>query len=298
MASSSPGVWVRVFFPVPLAFPGRGVLSSSSRMTKSGVGSCLRFLAFGSSALSERGSSSDGSRGVCFPRNFSRCCEPELGALLGGWETRLGGTHFRRLVIESSWSPKESTSPVDFFRRFSSSLCASASSFPLASSFQNNLVACLADWCGFLPESGVVFAAPGGGRLDLVGVCEEPSIFWHAGTAVTRSTKDAGQLAEQLGGPRRDSPSNNPRQEPHRLGTIWLGRKTWFMAMLSISCWKEQDTCRMVLKKAPAYSWGICSLPRSTSWVWMFRRASSVCHRATARTGARKWVALGKTGVR
>ena len=56
-------------------------------------------------------------------------------------------------MIESSWSPKESTGPVDFFWCFSSSLRASASSFPLASSFQNNPVACLADWCGFLPES-------------------------------------------------------------------------------------------------------------------------------------------------
>ena len=201
-------------------------------------------------------------------------------------------------MIDSSWSPKESTGPVDFFWRFSSSLRASASSFPLASSFQNNPTACLADWCGFLPESGVVFATPGGGRLDLVGVCKESGMFWHAGMAVTRSTKDAAQLAEQLGGPRRDSPSNNPLREPHRLGTIWLGRKTWFMAMLFISCWKEQDTCRMVLKKALACSWGICSLPRSTSWVWMFCRASSVCRRATARTGARRWFALGKTGVR
>ena len=201
-------------------------------------------------------------------------------------------------MIESSWSPKESTGPVDFFQHFSSSLRASTSSFPLASSFQNNPAACLANWCGFFPESGVVFAAPGRGRLDLVGVCEEPGTFWHEGTAVTRFTKDASQLAEQLGGPRRDSPSNNPLWEPHRLGTIWLGRKTWFMAMLSISCRKEQDTCRMVLKKAPACSWGICSLPRSTSWVWMFHRASSVCRQATARTGARRWVALGKTRVR
>ena len=104
-------------------------------------------------------------------------------------------------MIDSSWSPKESTGPVDFFRHFSSSLRASASSFPLASSFQNNPAACLADWCGFLPESGVVFAAPGGGRLDLVGVFEKPGTFWHAGTAVTDSTKDTGQLAEQLESP-------------------------------------------------------------------------------------------------
>ena len=75
-----------------------------------------------------------------------------------------------------------------------------------------------------------------------------------AGTAVTCSTKDAGQLAEQLGGPRRDSPSNIPLQEPHRLGMIWFRRKTWFVAMLSISCRKEQVTCRMVLKRAPTCS--------------------------------------------
>ena len=236
-------------------------------MTKSRVGSHLRFLALGSSALSESGSSSDGSPGVCFPQTFSRCCELELGALLGGWETQLGGAHFRRLVIDSSWSPRESMGPVDFFRRFSSSLRASASSVPLASSFQNSPVACWAELCGFFPDSGVVFATPGGGRLDLVRVCEEPGTFWQVGTAVTCSTKDAGQLAEQLGGPRRDNPSNNPLRKPHRLGTIWLWRKTWFVAMLSISCRKEQDNCRMVLKKAPACSWGICSLPRSTSWV-------------------------------
>ena len=165
---------------------------------------------------------------------------------------------------------------------------------PLASSFQNSPAACLAEWCGFFLDSGVVFATPGGGRLDLVGVFEELGTFWHVGMAVTHSTKDAGQLAEQLGGPRRDNPSNNPQWEPHRLGTIWLGSRTWLVAMLSISCWKEQDTCRMVLKKAPACSWGICSLPRSTSWVWMFRRASSVCRRATARTGGKKLGCLGK----
>ena len=176
MASSLPGVWVQVFFPVPLAFPGRGALSSSSRMTKSRVGSCLRLLAFGSSALSEKGSSSEGSLGVCFPQTFSRCCELELGALLGDWETRLGGAHFRRLVIESSCSPKESTGPVDFFQHFSSSLCASASSFPLASSFQNNLAACLANWCDFLPESGVVFCLSGRGK---VGFGRSLRRTWH-----------------------------------------------------------------------------------------------------------------------
>ena len=103
--------------------------------------------------------------------------------------------------------------------------------------------------------------------------------------------------AEQLGGPRRDSPSNNPRQEPHRLGTTWLGMKTWFVAMLSISCWKEQVTCRMVLKRAPTCSLGTCSLARSTSWVWMFCRASLVYRLATARATDRRWVAWGKTRV-
>ena len=47
----------------------------------------LVILGFRLSALSKRGSSSDGSPGVCLPQAFSRCCEPELGALLGGWET-------------------------------------------------------------------------------------------------------------------------------------------------------------------------------------------------------------------
>ena len=202
----------------------------------------MRFLAFGLSALSGRGSSSDGSVGGCFPRTFSRCFEPELEALLEGCETRLAGAHLRRLVIESSWSPKESTGPVDFFRHFSSSLHASASSFPLASSPQNNPAACLADWCDFFPESGVVFTTTERGRLDFVGVLDKPGTFWQANTAVTRSTKDTGQLAEQLGGPRRDSPSNNLLQEPHRLGMTWLWRKTWFVAMLSISSWKEQVT--------------------------------------------------------
>ena len=117
------------FLSRTLGLPRQGVLSSSSRMTKSGVGSHLRFLAFGSSALLERGSLSNGSAGGCFPRSF----EPELEALLEGCETGLAGAHFRRLVIESSWSPKESMGSVDFFWRFSSSLHASASSFPLAS---------------------------------------------------------------------------------------------------------------------------------------------------------------------
>ena len=297
MASSSPRFWIRVFFPTPLVFPGRGVPSSSSRMTNSGVGSRLQFLAFSSSALSERGSLSDGSVGGCFPRTFSRCFDPELEALLEGCETRLVGAHFRRLAIESSWSPKESMGPVAFFRCFSSSLRASASSFPLALFPQNNPVACLADWCDFFPESGVVFAAPDRGWLDFVGVLDEPGTFWQAGTAVTLSTKDAGQLAKQLGEPRRDSPSNNPLQEPHRLGMIWVGMKTWFVAMLSISCLKEQVNCRMVLKRAPTCSWGTYSLARSTSWVWMFRRASSVCHLATTKARARRWVAWGKTGV-
>ena len=295
-ASSSSGVWVQVFFPVPLVFPGRGVLSSSSRTTKSGVASCLRLLAFGSSALSERGSSSDGSAGGCFSQTFSRCFEPELEALLEGCEIRLARAHFRRLAIESSWSPKESTGPVDFFRCFSSSWCASTSSFHLASSPQNNPAACLAE-C-FFPESGVVFAAPERGWLGFVGVLDEPDTFWQAGTAVTHSTKDAGQLAKQLGGPSRDSPSNNPLREPHRLGSIWFGRKTWFVAMLSISCRKEQVTCRMVLKRAPTCSGGTCSLARSTSWAWMFRRASSVCRLATAKATARSGVARGKTEVR
>ena len=133
MASSS-GLWVRVFLPAPLDFPGRGVLSSSSRMTRSRVGSRLWFLAFGSSALLDRGSSSDGLAGGGFPRIFSRCLEPEPETSLGGCETQLAGAHFRRLAIQSSWSPKESAGPVDFFRHFSSSLHAATSSFLLASS--------------------------------------------------------------------------------------------------------------------------------------------------------------------
>ena len=172
-----------------------------------------------------------------------------------------------RSVTKSSWSSKESTGPVDFFQDFSSCLCASASSFPLSGSPQNNPVTCLADWCDFFPESEVAFTTPEGGGLDFVGVLDEPGTFWGAGTAVTRSTNEAGQLAEQLGGPRRDSPSNNPLREPHRLGTIWLGRKTWLVAMLSISCRKEQVTCKRVLKKAPVCSLGTCSLTRSNSWV-------------------------------
>ena len=164
-------------------------------MTRSGVGSRLRFLAFGLSALSDRGSSSDGSAGGGFTRTFSWHLELEPETSLGGCETRLAGAHFRRLAIESSWSPKESVGSVDFFWHFSSSLRASASSFPLASSFQNNPVACLADWCGFFPKSGVVFVAPEEGRLDFVGVWDEPSTFWHVGTAVTCSTKDAGRTA-------------------------------------------------------------------------------------------------------
>ena len=265
-------------------------------MTKSGVASHLRLLAFGSSARSERGSSSDASVGRCFSQTLSRCFEPELEALLEGCEIRLAGARFRRVAIESSWSPKESTGPVDFFRHFSSSWRASSSSFHLASFPQNNPAACLAE-C-FFPESGVVFATLERGWLGFVGVLDEPDTSWQAGTAVTRSTKDAGQLAEQLGGPRRDNPSNSPLREPQRLGTIWFGRKTWFIAMLSISCWKEQVTCRMVLKRAPACSGGTCSLAKPTSWAWMFRKASSVCHWATANAAARSGVARGKTEVR
>ena len=164
--------------------------------------------------------------------------------------------------------------PVDFFQHFSSSWRASASSFRLASSPQNNSVACFTE-C-FFPESGVVFAAPERGWLGFVGVLDELDTFWLAGMAVTHSTKDVGQLAEQLGGPRRDSPSNNPLWEPHRLGTIWFERNTWFVAMLSISCRKEQVTCRMVLKGALTCSGGRCSLARVTSWAWMFHSASSV----------------------
>ena len=115
---------------------------------------------------------------------------------------------------------------------------------------------------------------------------------------MTCSTKDAGQLAEQLGGPRRDSPSNSPLWEPHRLGMIWFGRKTWFIAILSISCQKEQVTCRMVFKRALTCSGGTCSLARPTSWAWMFDKASSVCRLATAKAAARSGVARGKTEVR
>ena len=132
-------------------------------MTKSGVASHLWLFAFGSSAWSERGSSSDASVGRCFSRTLSRCFEPELEALLEGCEIRLARAHFRRVAIESSWSPRESTGPVDFFRRFSSSWRASSSSFHLASLPQNNPAACLAE-C-FFPESGVVFAAPERGWL-------------------------------------------------------------------------------------------------------------------------------------
>ena len=107
MASSSPGFWLWVFFPAPLVFLGRGVLSSSSRMTNSGVWSHLRFLAFGLSALLGRGSSSDGSVGGCFPRTFSQCFEPELEALLEGCETRLAGACFRRLRLNPHGHPKK-----------------------------------------------------------------------------------------------------------------------------------------------------------------------------------------------
>ena len=89
-----------------------------------------------------------------------------------------------------------------------------------------------------------------------------------------------------------------PYRKPHRLGTIWFGRKTWFVAMLSISCQKEQITCRMVLKRALTCSGGTCSLARSTSWAWMFRRASSVCRLATAKAAAKSGVTQRKTEVR
>ena len=114
---------------------------------------------------------------------------------------------------------------------------------------------------------------------------------------VTCSTNEAGQLAEQLGGPKRDSPSNNPLWVPHKVGMIWLGRKTWLVAMLSISCQKEQVTCRIVLKKALVCLGGTCSFTKSDSWVWMFRKARSVCHRAAIRAGSRISAIQGKTGA-
>ena len=121
MASSLPGFWVQVFFPAPLVFLGRGVVSSSSRMTNSGVGSHLRFLAFGSSALLERGSSSDGSVGGCFPRTFSRCFDPELEALrkavkpdlrglaLGGWRLN---PHGHPKKVRALWTSSGTSLPV------------------------------------------------------------------------------------------------------------------------------------------------------------------------------------------
>ena len=121
MASSSPGFWVRVFFPAPLVFLGRGVLSSSSRMTNSGVGSRLRFLAFGSSALSERGSSSDRSAEGCFPRPFPgvlsqnlRPCwmavKPDLqGLALGGWQLN---PHGHPKKVRALWTSSSTSLPV------------------------------------------------------------------------------------------------------------------------------------------------------------------------------------------
>ena len=141
-----------------------------------------------------------------------------------------------RVVTKSSWSSKESTGPVDFFRCFSSFLRASAPSFPLSRSFQNNPVICLIDGCDFLPESGVAFTTPEARALGFAGVLDKPGTSWGMGTAVNRSTNEAGQLAEQLGGPKRDSPSNNPLWVPHKVGMIWLGRKTgWWPCCPSLA---------------------------------------------------------------
>ena len=158
------------------------------------------------------GSSSNRSAGG-FPPTFSRCLELELETSLGGCVTRLGGARFSRLAIESSWSPKESAGPVDFFRRFSFSFHASASSFFLASFPQNTPAACLAEWYGFFLESGVVFTAPEG-RTDLVGVWDEPGMFWHAGTAVTHSTKDACLWLNNWEGPGGIAPQVIPYGNP------------------------------------------------------------------------------------
>ena len=46
------------------------------------------------------------------------------------------------------------------------------------------------------------------------------------GSADTHSTREAGQLAGQFGGPNRVKPSIRVRLTPHKFGTIWLGRMT------------------------------------------------------------------------
>ena len=132
-----------------------------------------------------------------------------LGLTSRGWRLNPHG-HSKK--VRALWTSSSASLPVDV---------------PLHLLFishrppQNNLAACFAK-CFFL-ESGVVFAIPERDWLGFVRVLDELDTFWQVGTAVTRSTKDAGQLAEQLGGLRRDSPSNNPLREPHRLVTIWFG---------------------------------------------------------------------------
>ena len=113
IASSSSGVWVWPFFPALLVFLAEGaVIILQDHQVWGG------FTFVGSWPLAHppcrRGVHHPTRWEDVFPGLFPQCFEPEVEALLEGCEIRLARARFRRLAIESSWSPKESTGPVDF----------------------------------------------------------------------------------------------------------------------------------------------------------------------------------------
>ena len=59
-----------------------------------------------------------------------------------------------------------------------------------------------------------------------IGVVSLAGAVLLIGSAVTRSTREAGQLAGQLSGPRRVRPSIRVWLTPHRLGMTCPGRMT------------------------------------------------------------------------
>ena len=141
-----------------------------------------------------------------------------------------------RTVTNSSCSSRDRMGPVGFLLCFSSSRqWDSSSSFFLSSSSQKLVI--YLGGADFLPdEPGCSFPFPGTGVSRFTRVVSSVGVVFLVGSAVINLTREDGQLVGQLGGPRRVKPSIMLRLIPHRLGTIWLGRMTWLVAMPSISC--------------------------------------------------------------
>ena len=177
--------------------------------------------------------------------------------VLDGCVDRLGVAQLVSSVIECSCSSKERIGLEGFFRRFSSWARASASSFSLFFLSPQNIPAACWIGCVFFLDPGVNLLALG--LPGLVGVFADPDWPEVPGTGATHSTREAGQLAEQLGG--ATSPSKTSRRALHTLGTSWLPGNSRFMAISSIWCRKEQVIGRIVLKNTPARS-------GPATWVW------------------------------